>query len=240
MDKQIALVTGANRGIGLEVARQLGNRGIVVLVGAREKARAQSASETLRKEGIDARPVLLDVVREEHIRGLVSYLTEEFGHLDILVNNAAVALDGSDSDSGSRELMRRTYEVNVIAPYAVTRALKPLLKRSPGGRVVNHSSIIGSITVMGTNEEARTWAGPAYASSKAALNMLTVLMATKMFAGTLVKVNSAHPGWVKTDLGGPNAPMNAVDGAKTAVALATLAEDGPTGGFFHVGEALPW
>ena len=126
-----------------------------------------------------------------------------------------------------------------LAPNELTQVLLPLLKKSEQGRIVNQSSIIGSLQVISTDEQAAAWAGMAYASSKAALNMVTVLQATRL-KGSQVKVNSAHPGWVKTDLGGDNAPMDVVTGAKTAVRLALLPADGPSGKFFHLGDALPW
>ncbi len=129
------------------------------------------------------------------------------------------------------EMFRETYETNVIAPNELTQVMLPLLQKSPAGRIVNQSSIIGSLTTIASDEQAAAWAGPACASSKAALNMLTVLQATRL-KGSKVKVNSAHPGWVKTDLGGQNAPMDVITGAKTAVRLAQLGAEGPSGKFF--------
>lgn len=234
MDRKIALVTGGNKGIGLEVVRQLAQQGFTVLLGARSLPKARAAAEQLK--GLDVRPVELDVTRAEHIASVAGYIGAEFGRLDVLVNNAGIYVDGRGP---AVDAFRETYETNVIAPFQLTQALLPLLEKSPAGRVVNQSSIIGSITVIGSNDQALAWAGPAYASSKAALNMLTVWQARKL-AGTRIKVNAAHPGWVKTELGGPEAPLDTTAGAKTAVSLALLGEEGPTGGLFHDGQPLPW
>jgi NAD(P)-dependent dehydrogenase (short-subunit alcohol dehydrogenase family) len=236
MTRKTALVTGGNKGIGFEIARQLGQAGYTVLLGARDLAKARAAASKLAAEKLDARPVELDVTRAEHRAAVASYVEKEFGQLDALINNAGINLEPARSGP---EAFRETYETNVIAPHELTQALLPLLKKSPAGRVVNHSSVIGSMTVLGSDEQAAAWAGPAYASSKAALNMLTVLQATRL-KGSNVKINSAHPGWVKTDLGGELAPMDIPTGAKTAVRLAQLPADGPNGKFFHLGDPLPW
>ena len=234
---KVALITGANKGLGLEIARQLGQKGVTVVLGARDEAKAKAAADKLRAEGVDAHAVKLDVINEADVAGLPAFFESKFGRLDILVNNAGVSLDFGGV---TRDTFRQTYETNVIAPYFITEALLPLLKAGPAGRIVNHSSIMGSITVIGdSNSISSEWVLPAYCSSKAALNMLTVTTA-RTLEGTNVKVNSAHPGWVKTDMGSDRAPMEVVDGAKTAVALALLPDDGPTGGFFHMGENLPW
>jgi len=236
-ENKIALITGGNKGLGLEIARQLGVQGITVVIGSRDPGRGAAAAQTLISEGIDAHSVQLDVVNSEEIAALPAYFESKFGGLDILVNNAGVALEqgGSTVDN-----LRATYEANVLGPFAVTEALLPLLKASEAGRIVNHSSILGSLGFIRTSEEITAdWILPGYSSSKAALNMLTVVLSRKL-DGTNVKVNSAHPGWVKTDLGGEQAPLEVTDGAKTAVRLALLPADGPTGGFFHGDQELPW
>jgi NAD(P)-dependent dehydrogenase (short-subunit alcohol dehydrogenase family) len=234
---KVALITGANKGLGFEIARQLGQQGVTVVLGARDKAKAEEAAKKLKAEGVDAHAVKLDVTREADVAGLPAFFESKFGRLDILVNNAGVLLDFGGV---TRDTFRQTYETNVIAPYFITEALLSLLKAGPAGRIVNHSSIMGSMTVTGDpNSLPPEWVLPAYCSSKATLNMLTVTTARSL-EGTNVKVNSAHPGWVKTDMGSDRAPMEVVDGAKTAVALALLPDDGPTGGFFHMGENLPW
>jgi len=234
---KVALITGANKGLGFEIASQLGQRGVTVVLSARDKAKAKAAAEKLKAEGIDAHAVKLDVTNEADVAALPGFFESKFGRLDILVNNAGIALDFGGV---TRDSFRQTYETNVIAPYFITQALLPLLKASPAGRIVNHSSIMGSMAVIGDSGSfPLEMIAPAYCSSKAALNMLTVTTA-RTLEGSNVKVNSAHPGWVKTDMGSDRAPMEVVDGAKTAVALALLPDDGPTGGFFHMGEILPW
>ena len=240
---KIALITGANKGIGLETARQLGKLGVTVLLGARDLQKGEQAAEVLRGIGVDARAVKLDVVNAADRAAVAEWIGEEFGRLDILVNNAGVMLDSrvkNETSTTSRKLLLDTFETNFFAVVALTQALLPLLKKSAAGRIVNLSSILGSNTLHATEGspiyEAKTFA---YDASKAALNSFTIHLAHEL-KGTKVKVNSAHPGWVKTDMGGEGAMMEIVDGAKTSVELATLPEDGPTGGYFHMGEPLPW
>ncbi|GAB3637483.1 SDR family oxidoreductase [Hymenobacter arcticus] len=233
--KKVALITGANKGLGLEIARQLGQQGLVVVLAARHGKAAAPAAE-LRSQGLDARAVELDVTNAADIAALPAFLEEQFGRLDVLVNNAGVQLDtGFDV---SPDTLRQTYEANVIGPYAITQALLPLLRQAPAGRIVNQSSILGSLTAI-SQGQGGTWATPGYTSSKAALNMLTVVLAQHL-ADTNIKVNAAHPGWVQTDLGGAEAPLGVAEGAQTAVRLALLPADGPTGGYFHNAEHLPW
>jgi NAD(P)-dependent dehydrogenase (short-subunit alcohol dehydrogenase family) len=236
IDKTVALITGANKGLGFEIARQLGKRGMVVLVGARDQAKGDSAAADLRKEGIEAHAVKLDVSSKDDVAALPAWIEQKFGRLDVLVNNAGVAeWRADDVDS-----FRRTFEANVFGVVAVTYAVLPLLKASPAGRIVNHSSVLGSLTSLSKQPEMfGDFVIPAYTASKAALNGFTVALAHKT-RGTALKVNSAHPGWVRTDLGGQKAPLSVEDGAKTAVMLASLPADGATGQFFHLGEALPW
>lgn len=236
-DNKVALVTGANKGLGLEIARQLGQNGVTVVLSARDAAKGEAAVAALKSEGIDAHFVKLEVSDESDVNALPGFFQEKFGRLDILVNNAGVERDRGGI---TREGFRETYETNVIAPFFITQALLPLLKAAPAGRIVNHSSILGSITVISAPDQiAADWLGAAYSSSKAALNMLTAIQ-MRHLEGTNVKVNAAHPGWVKTDLGSDAAPMEVEDGAKTAVRLALLPEDGPTGGYFHGEDRLPW
>lgn len=232
---KVALITGANKGLGLEIARQLGQQGITVVLSARDEAKGQAAAATLKAEGIDAHSVKLDVTKAEDIAALPAYFEKNFSRLDILINNAGISLDKAGQTDP--DAFRQTYETNVIAPWFIAQALLPLLQEAPAGRIVNHSSILGSLTILST--EMRDAILPAYNSSKAALNMLTVQLANAV-RNTRVKVNAGHPGWVKTDMGGDNAPLEIVDGAKTAVALALLPDDGPTGGYFHLGKTLPW
>ncbi len=233
--KPVALITGANKGLGFEIARQLGQKGVAVVLGARQ-GKAEAPAAALRAEGLDARAVELDVTSAADIAALPAFFEKNFGRLDILVNNAGVQLDnGFDV---SPDVLRQTYEANVIGPYAITQALLPLLRQAPAGRIVNQSSILGSLTTI-SEGQGGSWATPGYTSSKAALNMLTVVLA-QYLADTNIKVNAAHPGWVKTDLGGEGAPLGVREGARTAVRLALLPADGPTGGYFHEEESLTW
>jgi NAD(P)-dependent dehydrogenase (short-subunit alcohol dehydrogenase family) len=242
-EKKVALISGANKGIGLETARQLGRQGVTVVVGARDLAKGEAAVAELKKEGVDAVAVKFDVVSAADIKAAAEKVEKDYGKLDILINNAGVmteAIGGNNSTTVSDKVLRDTFETNFFAAVAVTNAFLPLLKKSAAGRIVNVSSILGSLTLHATEGspiyEAKALA---YDSSKTALNSYTVHLAHEL-KGTKIKVNSAHPGWVKTDLGTDAAPMNVEDGAKTEVELATLGPDGPTGGFFHLGETISW
>jgi NAD(P)-dependent dehydrogenase (short-subunit alcohol dehydrogenase family) len=241
--KKVALISGANKGIGFETARQLGKQGVTVLVGARDQAKGEAAAETLKKEGIDARAVKLDVVNPADVKAVAAKIEKEFGRLDILVNNAGIALGnffGNDTLETSEEALRKTFETNFFAVVGVTNALLPLLKKSEAGRIVNVSSILGSLSLHADKNSPIYGAKIfSYNASKAALNSYTIHLADAL-KDTKIKVNSAHPGWVKTDMGTDAAPMEIVDGAKTEVELATLPADGPTGGYFHMGEAISW
>jgi len=241
--KKIALITGANKGIGLETARQLGTKGITVLLGARDSSKGSSAAETLRKEDIDAHALEIDVSDAASIKAAVARVERDYGRLDILVNNAGVMVDNRDLPVSEQPLQnwRRTFDTNVFGLIETTQAFLPLLRKSDAGRIVNLSSILGSIEYHATKgspvyDSKET---PAYNVSKAAVNAYTVQLAHEL-QGSKIKVNAAHPGWVKTEMGGEEAPMNIVDGAKTSVALATLTEDGANGSYVHMDEPLPW
>jgi NAD(P)-dependent dehydrogenase (short-subunit alcohol dehydrogenase family) len=237
------LITGANKGIGLETARQLGKKEITVLVGARDEGKGKSAVEDLRKEGIDAHPIVIDVSNPASIKKAAAQVEQDFGRLDILVNNAGVMTDdrGKKVSEQTLETWRETFDTNVFGLIATTDAFLPLLRKSDAGRIVNLSSILGSIEFHATPGspvyEAKDT--PAYNVSKAAVNAYTVQLAHEL-RDTKVKVNAAHPGWVKTDMGGEGAVMEIEDGAKTSVALATIGGDGPNGAYLHMGETLPW
>jgi NAD(P)-dependent dehydrogenase (short-subunit alcohol dehydrogenase family) len=221
-----ALVTGANRGIGLEVCRQLATLGLRVLLTARDLAKAEAAARSVQSSG-DIVPIRLDVTDPGSIRALTGE------HVDVLVNNAGVLLD---EDTGLLDLaaedLRATFETNVFAPIAVSQLFAPGMIARGYGRIVNVSSQAGQLTSMGSY-------APAYSMSKAALNAFTrqLAAATK---GRGVLVNSACPGWVRTDMGGPAAPRSVEQGADTIVWLATLGAKGPTGGFFSDRKAIPW
>jgi NAD(P)-dependent dehydrogenase (short-subunit alcohol dehydrogenase family) len=241
--KKVALITGANKGIGLETARQLGVLGVTVVVAARDLAKGEAAAAGLKKQGIDARALKLDVISEADRTAAAKYIEKEFGRLDILINNAGVMIDGrtgNETSTTPASILHDTFETNFFSVIALTQTLLPLLRESDAGRIVNLSSILASLTLHATPGspiyDAKTFA---YDASKSALNAFTIHLAHEL-RNTPIKVNSAHPGWVKTEMGGEGAQMEIVDGAKTSVELATLPADGPTGGYFHMGEALPW
>ncbi|HTD97218.1 MAG TPA: SDR family oxidoreductase [Edaphobacter sp.] len=241
--KKIALITGANKGLGLETARQLGAQGITVLVGARDLAKGEAAVAELKKAGADARAVKLDVDDPADYAAVAKLIEKDYGVLDILVNNAAIMIDNrgpNETSTTSPEVLRKTFDTNFFAVIGLTQTLLPLLRKSKAGRIVNLSSILASLTLHATKGsyvyEAKTFA---YNASKAALNSFTIHLAHEL-KDTKIKVNSAHPGWVKTDMGGEGAQMEIGEGGKTSVQLATLPEDGPTGGYFHLGKPLPW
>lgn len=243
-EKQVALITGANKGIGFETARQLGKLGITVVLGSRDADKGEAAAAKLRAEGIDVRPLKLDVTSTEDRGAAVKFLDQQFGRLDILINNAGIAetnaWSGNNTSSTTPETLQRVFETNLFAPVALTRALLPMLRKSHAARIVNLSSIMGSLTLHSDPKSPIYNIKPfAYDASKAALNAFTIHLAHEL-RDTKIKVNSAHPGWVKTDMGTDAAPMDIVTGATTSVALATLSEDGPTGAFIHMGKPLPW
>jgi NAD(P)-dependent dehydrogenase (short-subunit alcohol dehydrogenase family) len=242
-DKKVALITGANRGIGLETAKQLGEQGVTVLVGARSLSAAEDTAAKLKQSGIDAYPVQLDVVNEADRKAAVKFIGEKFGKLDILINNAGVNANTGFTSVVSEtkdDELQRVFNTNLFAVVALTRELLPLIRKSEAGRIVNLSSILGSNTLHADpNSPIANFKSLAYDASKSALNAYTIHLAWEL-KDTPIKVNSAHPGWVKTDMGTDAAPMEIPDGAKTSVALALLGADGPNGRFIHLGNELPW
>lgn len=240
---KVALITGANKGIGLETARQLAQKKITVLVGARDLAKGEEAVAELRKEGLEARALEIDVSKSESIRRAAEQVEKDFGKLDILVNNAGVMLDDHDRkvSEQSLEAWRKTFDTNVFGLIETTQAFLPLLRKSEAGRIVNLSSILGSTTYHATpgSPVYDSKSTPAYNVSKAAVNAYTVQLAHEL-KDTKVKVNAAHPGWVKTEMGGEGAMMEIPDGAKTSVEFATIDAEGPNGSYQHLGEVLPW
>jgi NAD(P)-dependent dehydrogenase (short-subunit alcohol dehydrogenase family) len=243
-EAKVALITGANRGLGFETAKQLGEQGITVVLAARQLSSAKVAAEKLIAQGIAAYAVQLDVTNAAERKAVAKYLEEQFGKLDILINNAGVAPKESgfapkNLDTTAEEF-EYVFNTNLFSIVYLTKELVPLLKKSEAGRIVNLSSILGSLAIHA--QEDSPIAGfriLSYNASKAALNMFTVQLAEEL-KGTNIKVNSAHPGWVKTDMGGDEAPMAIVDGAKTSVKLALAGADGPNGKFMHLGEELAW
>ena len=244
--KKIALITGASKGLGFETAYQLGVKGYTVIVTARTQQKSNESAEILKSKGINAVGMQLDVVNNNDIDNISKSINEHFGILDILVNNAGVQLDfpgfmpGNSTETVSMDILKQTFEINYFAPIALTQKLLPLLKKSNAGRIVNVSSIMGSLTLHADlNSPIYGIKLLAYNSSKTALNQFTLHLAEAL-KDSPIKANSAHPGWVKTDLGGEYAPMSIEDGVKTIVDLSTLDENGPTGAFIHLGESSPW
>ncbi len=233
-----ALITGANKGLGLETARQLAGLGYEVLLGARKEAEGKAAAASI---GVRAQFIPLDMSNPVTFHAAAKWIEEKFGRLDVLVNNAGIGPDnGLRPSEAPIEMIRQSFETNVFALVELTQILLPLLRKSEGGRIVNVSSVLGSLNLNADREaQLGDWRSFGYNGSKAAVNMFTATLAFEL-KDTLIKVNSAHPGWVKTDLGGDGAPLEVADGAKTSIRLATLPADGPTGGFFHMDDALPW
>lgn len=230
---RIALITGANKGIGFETARQLGRLGFTVLLGARDDGRGRRAEETLREEGIDAHSVHLEVTDENSVRGAEQWVASRYDHLDALVNNAGVPSVGGrravPSDTAIHE-MRSVFEINVFGVVRVTNAFLPLLRKAPAARIVNVSSEIGSMdaTMDPGSPVSGTPASIQYPSSKAAVNMMTVQYA-KELQDTPIKVNAANPGFTDTDFTQHRGIRPVEQGAEPSVHLATLPDDGPSG-----------
>ena len=241
-EKKTALVTGANKGIGFETARQLAQQGITVLLGARDEQRGAEAATKLRDEGLDVRFLQLDLSDEKTYETAAKLIAQEFGRLDILVNNAGVNEDYTTPASQTTlEQWRKTFETNVFSLIALTQKLLPLIKKAEAGRIVNLSSSMGSLTLNSDPNQpfGADGSSTSYSASKAAVNMFTVHLANEL-KDTPIKVNAADPGWVKTEMGGENAHLEVEDGAKTSVALATLPAAGDTGKYYHFDEELPW
>ena len=238
---KIALITGANKGLGLETARQLGQLGMTVILGARDAAKGEAAAAILRSEGLHAEGLVIDVSSTPSVVAAAKEIEARHGRLDVLVNNAGIALDfGVSSLEVSEDAVRGTFETNFFGPFRVTQAFLPLLRKATNARVVNLSSVLGSIGLAAdTTSTYNAFKGMAYQTSKAALNMMTVAMGNELKAEG-IKVNAAHPGWVKTEMGGAGAMLEIPDGATTSVRLATLAEDGPTCGYFHKDSPIVW
>ena len=240
-DKKVALITGANKGIGFETARQLGRQGVVTLIGARDAERGEAAAEALRAEGVEAEWIPLDMAISESIQSAAKSVAQKYGKLDILVNNAGIAQDwGTPASETPIATLRETFQTNTFGPYELIQATLPLLKKSEAGRIVNISSTVGSlreISHLHSPYDANRI--PAYQASKTALNAVTALFAREL-QGTPIKINSACPGWVKTDMGTDAAPRTVEQGAATPVRLALLPADGPTGGFFDDNGPVAW
>lgn len=228
----IALVTGANRGIGLEVVRQLARRGMTTILGARDLHKGASAAAELENSRLHVLPRQLDVTDPASIEHLAAQVKDEFGRVDVLVNNAGILYDTWQSASNANlDTVHEALLTNFFGPWRVTQAFLPLLKKSQNGRIVNVSSGAGTLTTMGNST-------PAYSASKAALNAFTRQLAAEL-KGSRILVNAVCPGWVATEMGGAGGrPVE--DGAASVVWAAMLPADGPTGGFFRDGKPLPW
>jgi len=239
-EKQVALITGANKGIGLEIARQLAQQDFTVLIGARDAQRGEAAADLLRAEGLDAHALVLDVTDMVSVQDVATQLGERFGRLDVLVNNAGVSLDDVPPSTLPMEVLRTTFETNVFGVVQVTQALLPLLRAAPAARIVNMGSAMGSLTLTSDLNNLRSgyWL-LAYASSKSALHAVTVQFANEL-RETGIKVNAADPGYVATDMTGQQGFNSLQDGALPAVRLATLAGDGPTARLFSIDGPTPW
>ena len=238
--RKLALVTGANKGIGKEIARQLASQGITVLLGARSMERGEAAACELRSMGLDAHAIELDVTNQQTIDDAALKINSDYGKLDILVNNAGIALDRGAGLSVELETIKQTFDTNVFGVFAVTKAMLPLLLKSEAGRIVNLSSGLGSLTQNSDPNWGFAGIKPiAYNTSKAALNMMTVIMASEL-KDTAIKVNAADPGYTATDLNQHSGPRTVEQGATAAVHLATLDADGPTGGYFDEDGVVPW
>ncbi|MFN7424906.1 MAG: SDR family oxidoreductase [bacterium] len=231
---RIALVTGANRGLGFEIARQLARRGLKVLLASRTLAKGRAAAKLLAVEGLDVEPVRLDVTDPDQIKTLARDLRTRLAGLDVLVNNAGVLLDprGGRFLDSRQATYERTLATNVLGPLMLCQAVLPMMIERGYGRIVNLSSGLGQLDEMGSGT-------PAYRISKTALNALTRIVASDT-RGSGVLVNSVCPGWVRTEMGGAEAPRTVAQGTDTAVWLATLPGDGPSGGFFRDRKQIPW
>lgn len=243
---KIALVTGANKGIGLAAARRLARDGAHVVVTARDTVAGEQAAAGLQAEGLKATSITMDVTDAASVRAAAAEVAELFGQLDVLVNNAGIlpeATHAGGTEVVDLAMFQQTYATNVLGPVAVVEAFLPLLRRSPAGRIVNVSSTVGSLAHQ--TDPASPWHAmvvPAYQSSKAALNAITIVL-SKALAGTPIKVTSVCPGWVQTDLAPGNreqAPLTPEDAAEVVARAAALSEDDPTGTFIDAAGPVAW
>jgi len=240
-DQRLALITGANRGLGFAISQGLAELGITVVLGARDSKKGMQACSRLKRRGLDAHFEMLDVANEKSIQTAVKHIQARFGRLDILVNNAGIMIDREESVFNvSWHIIQKTLQTNVMGPLRLSRRVIPLMKAGGYGRIVNLASSLGSLTEMADPDStATTVRTPAYRLSKTALNCITILVAQEVRDDNIL-VNSACPGWVRTELGGKAAPLTPQQGADTPVWLATLPDDGPTGGFFRERELISW
>jgi len=247
-EMKVAFITGANRGIGFETALQLAKKDVLVIIGARHLSDAEAAATRIREQGLKAEALKFDAEESEDISAGFDYINKTYGKLDILVNNAGVLLDEEDASvehknntaTCSLEMLKKSFEINFFSVVELTQKLLPLLMKAKAGRIVNVSSILGSLSLH-ANPHGGLYDSKyfCYDTSKTAMNSFTIHLAHAL-KDSAVKVNSAHPGWVQTQMGGASAMMSPADGAKTSVRLALLENDGPSGKFFHLDKELPW
>lgn len=241
---KVALITGANRGIGFETAKALGALGINLIIGCRDLTKGETAVKQLQSLGFKAEAISYNANEEKSAETVFNYIDKKYGKLDILINNAGMIAEELIGENSSITVtqndLQKTFQVNLFSVIALTQKLLPLIKKSDAGRIVNLSSIVGSLTLQNMEQSPIDPAKAfAYNTSKTALNSYTIHLAHAL-KDTNIKVNSAHPGWAKTELGGPFAPMEIADSYKTSLRLATIGSDGPSGSFFHESETLPW
>ncbi len=239
--KRVALVTGANRGIGYAISRRLGGKNITVILGARDPQKGNEACSRLQGEGLDVHFELLDVTDEKSIKTAIESIRTHFGRLDILVNNAGIMIDGGeDGLNVNQETVRKTLQTNVMGPLMLCQYCIPLMQAGGYGRIVNMASGLGSLTEMADPQSAYAGIGaPAYRLSKTGINCITTLLAKEVRNDNIL-INSACPGWVRTEMGGDQAPLTPEQGADTPVWLATLPDGGPTGGVYRERTLIPW
>ncbi|MEV0033403.1 SDR family oxidoreductase [Nocardia sp. NPDC050793] len=248
--QHVALIIGANKGIGRAAAEQLAALGTTVLIGARDQRQGEEAAATLRAEGYDAHAVTLDVTDPTTIESAAKHIEEHYGHLDVLINNAGITGSGQVSPEDSHDqlpstvdlnMVRAVFETNVFGVIAVTNAVLPLLRRSPAPRIVNVSSHAASLTIASDPDGplAKLPASAAYTPSKSALTALTVQYANELRKDGIL-VNAACPGYVDTDINNHSGFLTPAQGAAVLVRMATLDADGPTGGLFSEDGPVPW
>jgi len=232
-EQRIALVTGGNRGIGLELCRQLGQQRVRVILGSRDLAKGAAAATELNANGLPVEPRQIDVASVQSIRECMNWVRKDVGRLDILINNAGIMIEDDDADPLEElEIVRDTMQTNVYGALLLSRLAIPLMKTRRYGRIVNLSSGMGSLSEMGAGYIA-------YRLSKAGINVVTRVLAAES-EGMGILINSVDPGWVRTAMGGRGANRSVEKGAETALWLATLPDNGPTGGFFRDRRAIAW
>jgi len=239
---KIALVTGATRGIGYETVRQLASAGVHVLLAGRDRARAVEAALKLQAEGLPVEAIVLDVTDSASVAAAAVEVERRHGRLDILINNAGIVLDDATQPRSAQTLQvwRATFDTNLFGLIEVTQAFLPLLRASPAARIVNVSSLLGSLGVQSDPDSPLAGFGiPAYNVSKSAVNAWTVQLAHEL-RGSAIKVNAVHPGYVRTDMNKGEGELEVAQGAETSVAMALIDDQGPTGSFQYLGQVLPW